>query len=588
MLLPLSIILFASWATAESESPTIVPVQSFISRPDILVPSLDVRTYHSESISPGYIFFSTWSIDKSVDAQNAPYIFTNDGELVFAGYTPSLPATKYFNFQAHRFANGTRILSVFRGASEQGRGQGHIALFDDSYRLIRTIDAPDGGPLDFHEFQLLDDGKTAIVVGFRPVQADLSQFGIVEGLGWLLDSMFWVLDLEERGEDGKDVVKFAWRASEHIAAGEAYMPPTLRRMAGMSWKGAYDYCHINSVDRFANGDFLLSARHTNAMYRIDGKTGAIIWAFGGKRSSFNLLNFTFSSQHDARVVEEHDNGTEVVISFFNNAYNGVLRTSNSSSALVAQVATEREEARLLKQFFPAEEALAPNQGSEQRFDDGHTLVSWGLRAEFSEFDQDGKRILDVAFAEDGTRVYRVRKYGWIGKPLEDEIAVYLYARTSASKTFFWMSWNGATEVTAWRALREDGLILGQVEWEGFESCFESESFVGVGYVEAVGRDGKTLGRSTLVETFVPPENMADVCGDSHCTMQVLPSETGHVNAQSSAKSRKRMWLSGLGVAREMSWLSMVSGILIGVLIGRFRWRGIISIRPRILVKSMSL
>ncbi|EME88365.1 uncharacterized protein MYCFIDRAFT_169986 [Pseudocercospora fijiensis CIRAD86] len=55
-----------------------------------------------------------------------------------------------------------------------------------------------------------------------------------------------------------------------------------------------------------------------------------------------------------------------------------------------------------RQFFPTIKGLAQNQGSMQNLPDGHTLVSWGLIAEFSEFDQQGKTVLDVAFAETTT------------------------------------------------------------------------------------------------------------------------------------------------------------------------------------------
>ncbi|KAF7198660.1 hypothetical protein HII31_00399 [Pseudocercospora fuligena] len=548
---------------------TIVPYQSFISRPDILAPVLNVRTYDPESVSSGYIFLSTWSSEESSEVQNAPYIFTNDGELIFSGYNPSIPTTKYFNFQAHEFSNGSSVLSVFCGTSDRGRGKGHIALFDEKYRLIRTIDAPDGGALDFHEFRLLDDGRTAIVVALRPIQADLSSFGITEGLGWLLDSVFWVIDLE------KDEVKFEWRASEHVDVEESVLKPSVKRMAGMSYKYAYDFFHINSIDRNANGDFLISARHTDMIYRIDGKNGSIIWRLGGKNSSFKLLDFSFSAQHDARISKESDD-EKVIITLFDNAYNGILQTSNSSSAIVIEIDTNRNEATLLKQFFPTFQGLAQNQGSVQNLPNGHTLVSWGLIAEFSEFDQNGSRLLDVAFADETTRAYRVQKFDWIGRPDEKEIAVYLYARTNSSSTYFWMSWNGATEVREWRVLREDGLVLGMVEWEGFETCFEVETFVGAGYVEAVGGDGKTLGRSKVVKTFVPPESMADVCGDSHCMMQVLPSKTTDVKP--SAKPRKHNVLMRCSAAWEMSWLSMVSGILVGYLVSRVKWSTTISTR----------
>ncbi|EME79570.1 uncharacterized protein MYCFIDRAFT_37693, partial [Pseudocercospora fijiensis CIRAD86] len=521
-------------------------------RPDILNPVLKIHSYNPPSLSPGYIFLSTWSSEETSDIQNSPYIFSNDG------VSPKKSILQFpIPHLLQRHENSIR--------------QGHIALFDDRYRLLRVISAPDGGgAVDFHEFRLFDDGKTAVVVGLRAMQGDLSQFGIREGVGWVLDSVFWVVDLEK---DNK--VRFEWRASEHVGFGESVLGPSLHRFAGMSWKYAYDFFHINSVDRFKNGDFLISARHTDTLYRIDGRDGSIVWRLGSKNSSFQLLDFNFSAQHDARILEESDG--KVVVSLFDNAYNGKRTTSNSSSAIVFEVDTKANESRLLKQFFPTIKGLAQNQGSMQNLPDGHTLVSWGLIAEFSEFDQQGKTVLDVAFAETTTRAYRVRKFDWIGRPDESEIALYLYARTNSSSVYFWMSWNGATEVRKWRMLREDGRVLDTCDWEGFETGFDVETFVSSGYVEAVAEDGKTLGRSKVVKTFVPPESMAKVCGDMHCMMQVFPSKATAV--KDSAKGRKRgLLLSSCNTAWDMTWLSMVSGVLIGFLASRVRWSTIINIR----------
>lgn len=57
--------------------------------------------------------------------------------------------------------------------------------------------------------------------------------------------------------------------------------------------------HINSVDKSPEGDYMISARYTNAIYKISGKDGRLIWTLGGPNSSFTLEeNFNFSRQHD--------------------------------------------------------------------------------------------------------------------------------------------------------------------------------------------------------------------------------------------------------------------------------------------------
>lgn len=75
-----------------------------------------------------------------------------------------------------------------------------------------------------------------MMVSMQPLQADLSIFGINDGLGWLLDAVFHVVDLEK-----DDNVVFEWRASEHILLNESILPPSAKRYAGMSYGAAYDY-----------------------------------------------------------------------------------------------------------------------------------------------------------------------------------------------------------------------------------------------------------------------------------------------------------------------------------------------------------
>lgn len=66
---------------------------------------------------------------------------------------------------------------------------------------------------------------------------------------------------------------------------------------------------MSSIDRFPSGDFLISARHTDAIYKISRATGSILWQLGGVNSSFKLEGFNFSGQHDARVIQENATST---------------------------------------------------------------------------------------------------------------------------------------------------------------------------------------------------------------------------------------------------------------------------------------
>ena len=59
-------------------------------------------------------------------------------------------------------------------------------------------------------------------------------------------------------------VLFEWRSLDHVAIEESYADYTGH---------AYDYFHINSIDVDADGNLLVSARNTWAVYKLDRETG---------------------------------------------------------------------------------------------------------------------------------------------------------------------------------------------------------------------------------------------------------------------------------------------------------------------------
>lgn len=343
--------------------------------------------------------------------------------------------------------------------------------------------------------------------------------------------------------------------------------------------------HINSIDRFQNGDFLVSAQNTNTVYRISGQDGTVVWRLGGKNSSFKLLGFKFSAQHDARVVEEGmEEGRFLTLSLFDNNNNNHADdeksdgVSSSSSAIFVKLDLELGLARVLKQFSPLNGGVARDQGSVRLLPNGNTLVSWGTMAEFSEFDARGERILDVAFGDETTmRGCRFAKSEWVGRPKEDALALYLYAKTQTAPTHFWMSWNGATEVQKWLVYADASTLLGEVENGGFETHFDAGRFVGRGYVEAVGENGEVLGRSKRIETFMPTARLAEVCGDEHCTLQVFPVKDKARGTGKAGFSERLVRFGG-----HVNGLYMIVWFVIGLFVGKMPWVRLVNgIRSRV-------
>ncbi len=91
---------------------------------------------------------------------------------------------------------------------------------------------------------------------------------------------------------------FDWNALEHVAIQESYKP------VPASGKNLWDYIHVNSLQMLSDGSILISARNTWAVYKVNGKTGEIIWRMGGKKSDFQIEPAArFAWQHHATIVE---------------------------------------------------------------------------------------------------------------------------------------------------------------------------------------------------------------------------------------------------------------------------------------------
>src|SRR5207245_11514768 len=65
--------------------------------------------------------------------------------------------------------------------------------------------------------------------------------------------------------------------------------------------GNVDYFHLNSLDLDADGNLLVSARNTSTIYKIDRKSGKVLWRLGGMKSDFAVEPAaSFGFQHDVR------------------------------------------------------------------------------------------------------------------------------------------------------------------------------------------------------------------------------------------------------------------------------------------------
>ena len=126
-------------------------------------------------------------------------------------------------------------------------------------RPVATVRAANGYDMDAHELSLTSSGP-ALVMSYVTVPWDLSKVGGRRN-GLVEDNVVQEIDVES------GALLFEWHALGTIGLGESYRPAPRAR------NKIHDPYHLNSIELDRDGNFVLSARHTNAIYTIDRRTG---------------------------------------------------------------------------------------------------------------------------------------------------------------------------------------------------------------------------------------------------------------------------------------------------------------------------
>jgi hypothetical protein len=270
------------------------------------------------------------------------------------------------------------------------------------------------------------------------------------------------------------------------------------------------------VDKFEDGDYLISARYTSSIHKISKVDGSVIWRLGGKLSDFELLDgFNFSSQHNARV--QFVNDTTTIISFLNNASDNDNRQNatalTSSAMLIAlETAADPMTARIIQQWDRPDGGLTDMRGNAQMLPNGGVFVGWSEQGYVSEFTADGRLVLEAKFVSERYKSYRSYKFNFTGSPTEPpSLKTFAYGSgTSVADmvSVCYVSWNGATEVAKWNFYgshrKSTGFsMVGSTAKTGFETSYMSARYIKYTYAEAISSDGRILGKSHVQKTILP-------------------------------------------------------------------------------------
>jgi Arylsulfotransferase (ASST) len=452
---------------------------SFESRPDLKPPVVTVVA-NEDGASEGDIFIAP----KHDAPQKGPEILDANGQPVW--FEPVAGPDQAADFRVQTY-EGKPVLTWWEGPVASpilGTGYGHYVIADTSYKPIVRLEAGLGkNSGDLHEFQLTPRG-TALVTLYKTVPGSLESIGGPKRAK-IADSIVQEIDVKT----GK--VLFDWHSVGHVAIDESYVPLT---GPGSPPPGnPYDYFHVNSVEEEPDGNFLISARNTSAVYELDRKSGDVLWRLGGKKSTFKMgPGTTFWWQHDARrradgTITLYDDGA-------------APPREPQSRGIRLRLDMDAKTATLVQADLSPDRLLAGSQGNMQVLDNGHAVVGWGAVPRVTEYDGDGKIVFDAIFSE-GDDSYRAYRFPWSARaPGRPAIAT---AKGRGGLKTIYASWNGATGVASWQVLAGDDRSSLQPVGEpqpvtGFETVLRANTNDDFIAVQALDAGGNALGQSAAV------------------------------------------------------------------------------------------
>ena len=274
---------------------------------------------------------------------------------------------------------------------------------------------------------------------------------------------------------------------QHVPVGASHLP----------LGEPYDYLHVNSIQRLPDGNLLVSARHTWAVYKLERRTGNVIWTLGGKRSQFQMgPGAQFAWQHDARQPSER------VLTLFDNGTDGPIQTERQSRGLVLEIDESRRGVTLRERSTRAHTGRWRERWARSRsLSSGRVTVGWGVAPYTSEFAADGALLIDYALPE-GMYSYRALRHPWSGGP-HHRPAVAARRDPQSGTPIIYASWNGATKVTDWQVnsgSKHDQLRpLGIAPRRGFETIIPLDPHLRYASVTALDRFGTRLKRSPIIQ-----------------------------------------------------------------------------------------
>jgi EmrB/QacA subfamily drug resistance transporter len=428
-------------------------------------------------LAPGYIMLTNF-YDLNYPpmvGQSGPLILDNHLKPVWFRPVPTSVVASNLSRQTFE---GKPVLAWWQGGvSNTGATEsGEYVVVNQHYQTIATLHATDGWVLTTHEIAI--QGDDAWVTVNRNLPMNLARYGGAYN-GALIDSAIQEYNLKT----GK--LLYSWDALQHIPLSEsqASLPTN-----GFPW----DAYHVNSIDIVGDGTFVVSMRNTWAAYKVDIKSGAIVWTLGGRRSTFKFgSDASFQWQHNVVAYP----GTPLLTLFDDHCCQitgggTYVSATGPSRGLVLKLDTKSHTVTVAGQYSHGPGFDAEYMGNIEPLPGGNEFIGWGSANYFSEYTASGQMLLDAKLPYPDI-TYRAQVEPWTGMPLYPPQGA---ARRHGGKTTVYASWNGATEVSSWR-VRAGQSTVATAARSGFETAIPVQSRATGFSVQALDSHGRVLGTS---------------------------------------------------------------------------------------------
>ena len=476
-----AVVLAAATSSTALAAPSKDGIEQFTSRPDLKPTAVRFGKRDLTSGS-GSIFTAPKSVRGVEKTLSGPMIIAPDGRLVWFKYVRG----GAYAFRAQVY-EGKPVLTWWQGDVQRGFGYGEGVIYDQSYRRIATVKTGKGQRADLHEF-VITPQNTALLIAYKIVRGDLRAVRGGSKNDLVMDNIVQEVDIKT----GK--VLLDWHTFGSISPRESYTA------VPNDAKLPYDYAHLNSVELDSDGNLLVSARATHAVYRINRRTGKLMERIGGKESDYRMGRGTRTAwQHDARRINAtqislYDNNAEArTTPISKHQTRGVILNIDERAKTVTLAAQIRHENRVIQ---------AASQGNMQVLPNGNRFIGWGGSVPyFTEIDPKGETVLEGRYLANDIDSYRAYRAPWVGAPTNRPPAV-VARRSGAKATVVSMSWNGATEVKRWRIksgpTATSTVALATIPMTGFETTMRAATTQPFVQVEALNAAGEVLGTSPAV------------------------------------------------------------------------------------------